>query len=91
MNFTWNETKRQSNLKKHGLDFADAELVFAGMTATFEDNGRDYGEERFKTLGLLGFVTIVINHTETEGEIRVISMRKASSRERKAYEEAICL
>lgn len=91
MNFVWDENKRKLNRKKHGLDFADAELVFAGTTATFEDKGRDYGEERFKTLGLLGFVTIVIIHTETEDEIRVISMRKASSRERKAYEEAICL
>jgi hypothetical protein len=30
MRFTWDETKRQSNLSKHGLDFADAEQVFAG-------------------------------------------------------------
>jgi uncharacterized DUF497 family protein len=34
MIFTWNETKRKANLKKHGLDFADAEAVFAGYTLT---------------------------------------------------------
>ncbi len=37
MNFTWNETKRATNLKKHGLDFAEAELVFSGEVFTFED------------------------------------------------------
>ena len=91
MKFIWDENKRKINRKKHGLDFADAELVFAGTTATFEDKGHGHDEARFKTLGLLGFVVVVIIHTETEDEIRVISMRKANSRERKAYEEAICL
>jgi uncharacterized DUF497 family protein len=31
MNFTWNDAKRQSNLKQHGLDFADASRVFATL------------------------------------------------------------
>lgn len=38
MRFIWDETKRQTNLNKHGLDFADAEQVFAGPMAIFEDN-----------------------------------------------------
>jgi uncharacterized DUF497 family protein len=37
MKFTWRESKRKTNLKKHGLDFADAEKVFAGPMAVFED------------------------------------------------------
>jgi hypothetical protein len=41
MNFTWRETKRQSNLKKHGLDFADAQKVFDGPAATTEDSLAD--------------------------------------------------
>ena len=32
------EVKRKSNLKKHGLDFAEAELVFGGLTASYEDD-----------------------------------------------------
>ena len=46
MKFTWRESKRNSNLKKHGLDFADAEKVFAGPMAVFEDISEDYGEQR---------------------------------------------
>jgi hypothetical protein len=40
--FTWDEPKRQANLAKHGLDFADAEKVFAGPMVLFEDNRADY-------------------------------------------------
>lgn len=38
MRFTWDESKRQTALQRRGLDFADAELVFAGPTFTFEDD-----------------------------------------------------
>jgi uncharacterized DUF497 family protein len=41
--FTWDETKRQANLNKHGLDFADVEQVFAGPLMLVEDHRRDYG------------------------------------------------
>jgi len=81
MQFTWHETKRQANLKKHGLDFADAEQVFAGPAFTFEDNRVNYGEQRWVTLGLLGEQPIVIVHTETEDEIHIISMREADKDE----------
>ena len=82
MRFTWHELKRQVTLRRHGLDFAQAEQVFAGPTFTFEDDREDYGEQRWVTLGLLGDRVIVIVHTETEDEIRVISMREANKNER---------
>ena len=81
MRFIWHEPKRQDNLKKHGADFADAERVFAGSTFTFEDDREDYGEQRWVTLGLLGMKVVVIVHTETAEEIRVISMREADKDE----------
>ncbi len=81
MRFIWHEPKRQANLKKQGEDFVDAERVFAGPTFTFEDDREDYGEQRWVTLGLLGMKVIVIVHTETEDEIRVISMREADNDE----------
>jgi uncharacterized DUF497 family protein len=81
MQYTWHELKRQSNMKKWGLDFAEAEKVFSGPTFTFEDNRRDYGEQRWVTLGLLGDRVTVIVHTETYEEIRIISMRKAIKNE----------
>ena len=77
MQFFWHEPKRQANLKKHGMDFVDAEYVFTDPRFTFEDDREDYGEQRWITLGLLGMKVIVIAHTETEGEIRIISMREA--------------
>jgi uncharacterized DUF497 family protein len=51
MNFTWNDAKRQANLKKHALDFADASRVVAGHTLTRPDTRFSYGEARFSTLG----------------------------------------
>jgi uncharacterized DUF497 family protein len=81
MRFIWHESKRQANLKKHGVDFADAERVFTGPTFTFEDDREDYGEQRWVTLGLLGMKVVVIVHTETAEEIRVISMREADNDE----------
>lgn len=81
MNFTWRESKRKTNLKKHGLDFADAEQVFKGPVFTVED-ARDYdGEQRFNSTGFLGTVIVTICHTETENEIHIISLRKAESYE----------
>ena len=81
MDFTWHEPKRQANLNKHGMDFAIAERVFDGPTFTFEDEREDYGERRWVTLGLSGLKVVVIVHTETRTEIRVISMREADDDE----------
>jgi len=64
MRFIWDEAKRQANLKKHGVDFTDAERVFAGSTFTFADDHEDYGAQRWVTLGLLGVQVVVIVHTE---------------------------
>lgn len=84
MKIVWDETKRQGNMAKHGLDFAEAHIVFAGATFTFEDNRMDYGELRFVTIGLLDDVVVII-HTEGADEIRIISMRKANKNEQKLY------
>jgi hypothetical protein len=88
MRHSWDEAKRGRNLKQHGLDFADAPLVFAGLTYTFEDDRFAYHEERFVTLGLLRGHTVSIIHTETAHEIAIISFRKATPREQKLYVDA---
>jgi uncharacterized protein len=81
MNFTWHEPKRQTNLKKHGLDFADAAQVFDGPTFTVEDTRGYGGEQRFNSTGFLGTGIVTICHTETDEEIHIISMRKAEPHE----------
>jgi len=81
MQFTWDESERESNWAKHGFDFADAERMFAGATFTFEDDRYAYGEQRFVTLGLLNSVVVVIAHTEQGSNVRIISMRGATKHE----------
>ena len=83
--FHWDEAKRQSNLSKHGFDFADASLLFDGTTFTREDVRFSYGERRFITLGLLLTSVVVLAHTENRNTLRVISLRKATSRESQEY------
>jgi uncharacterized DUF497 family protein len=83
--YFWDEAKRQANLAKHGLDFADAEKVFAGPMALFEDTRRNYGEQRMIGIGLLETLVVLIVHVESDDSIRIISMRKADSDETDLY------
>ena len=86
---TWDEAKRRANLRKHGLDFGDAQELFDGVTYTYEDDRLPYGEQRFVTLGILREVVVSIVHTEEADHIHIISMRKATKREREIYFESI--
>ena len=85
MKAVWDEPKRRANLKKHGLDFADAARVLERVTYTFEDMRFNYDEQRFITLGMLDDSVVVIAHTETERELRIFSMRKATRYEQTLY------
>jgi uncharacterized DUF497 family protein len=85
MKFTWDEAKRQANVAKHGLDFAESESVFRGAIFTFEDDRFDYGEHRFITIGMFSSTVVVIAHTEQDDVVRVISMRRATKNERRLY------
>jgi uncharacterized protein len=85
MKFIWDETKRQTNLQKHGLDFADAEKVFYGPLVLFEDTREGYGEQRMIGIGLLDYLVVLMVHVESDDAIRIISMRKADSDETDLY------
>lgn len=90
MQMIWDAEKRQTNLAKHGLDFADAEAVFRGAVFLFEDKRRSYGEQRFVALGMLREIVVVIAFTEPEEDlIRIISMRKAIRNEQQIYFERL--
>lgn len=89
MNFEWDEQKNQSNIRKHGFSFADAWEVFEAPMLIDLDDRFDYGEDRWIGIGRLRSQIVVIVYTEPVAEtIRVISMRKALSHERQAYEQA---
>ena len=79
--------KAASNLRKHGVSFAEAETVLYDLLAlTREDEDAD-GEARFVTLGLGGEGRLlVVVWTQREDHIRLISARLATRNERRAYE-----
>jgi uncharacterized protein len=90
MTFEWNEAKNRANIRKHGLDLADAEEMFRGVLVVDPDTREDYGERRWTGLGMIRGRTAYVVFTERGPEaIRIISLRKASRRECKEYEKAI--
>ena len=85
MRIVFDEAKRAATLAARGLDMARAGEVLAGMTLTVEDDRRDYGEDRFITVGLLDGAMVVLVWTSRGDAYRIISMRKANERERRLY------
>ena len=83
--FEWDEAKRRSNLRRHGIDFAELAEVFNSAPVTRLDDRYNYSERRFFTLGLLKGRVVAIAHTEKDGVIRVISARGASKHEEIKY------
>ena len=89
MEIEWDEEKRLSNLAKHGIDFADAEELFSGPVLSGKDDRKDYGEDRFIGYGFMRDRLVVVAFARRGEVVRIISLRKANSREGKRYEEAI--
>ncbi|MEI8704094.1 BrnT family toxin [Pseudoalteromonas sp. B62] len=89
MDFEWDEVKNATNLAKHKIDFADAIHIFLDeKRIEREDTRHDYNESRFQTIGTTEYGILFVIYTERDsgGTIRLISARKANSRERKSYE-----
>jgi uncharacterized protein len=88
MDYQWDPEKAVSNLDKHGIDFADAVGVFEDEWALTIRDELVEGEQRFATLGtdFLERVQVVV-YTYRGGTIRLISARRATKRERRAYEQ----
>jgi uncharacterized DUF497 family protein len=85
MRFEWDEAKRQSNIRKHGIDFVGIDQVFANETVTILDDRFHYADTRFITLGRFKGRVVVVAHTETDEVIRIISVRKATKNEEISY------
>jgi len=90
--FVWDEKKSRRNLAKHRVSFERASLVFADPFQLTQPDPSET-EERWRTLGLVNeAVVLLVVHTEIEEddeqEIRIISARKATRIEKRAYEEA---
>lgn len=92
MKFGWDAKKAVVNLRKHGVDFADAVIALEDENAlTVEDPG--HNEQRFKTLGLGPKLNIlfVVHAERNEDTIRIISARKADRSETKQYYQGVGL
>jgi len=66
MKFEWDERKNQSNLIKHGFDFAHAPGIFNSPMLVELDDREDYGEDRWIGIGLLSGRVVVVVYTELE-------------------------
>ena len=86
--YAWDEAKRKSNLKKHGLDFRDAYLVYENTDkCTYDASRNDEFRLMDIALAVIKGRLLTLVYTETDDEVRVISFRNASREERKRYEE----
>jgi uncharacterized DUF497 family protein len=84
MIFEWDETKRLSNINKHGIDFLDADLLFSGPVIEWSAN-RDYGEHRRLVTGMIDAMTVTAVFTRRGNAIRLISIRRARDGEKARY------
>ena len=88
LKFEWEPRKAKINLKKHGVSFAEASTAFEDvLSLTINDPLHSSDEERLVLIGMSfkNRLTIVV-HTERGDNIRIISARKATKKERKYYE-----
>ncbi|MCL1473085.1 BrnT family toxin [Argonema antarcticum] len=89
LNFEWNEEKARANVKKHSISFVEAATVFSDPFSVIIDDPLHSTEEyRFIAIGYSDRQRLlVVVYTEREDNIRIISARVATSRERRTYEQ----
>lgn len=87
--YEWDEAKRAANLKKHGFDFADADLVYENPNKiTLHEVRRE--EPRLLDIAIVEVlgVTLTLVYVVREYNIRIISFRRASRKERRIYDDS---
>jgi len=93
MRFVWNESKAAANVKKHGITFEEAATVFSDEEALrIYDPDHSDDEDRFILLGLSARLRVLVVchcYRENDETIRIISARKATMKEKDAYNRSI--
>jgi uncharacterized DUF497 family protein len=86
--FEWDFKKAKTNIEKHGVSFEEASTAFRDpLSLTIDDPLHSRDEERLVLIGIsYNNHLLVIVHTERGDNIRIISARKATKKERKYYE-----
>ena len=88
LTFEWDPQKAESNIKKHGVSFEEASTVFRDpLSLTIDDPLHSTVEERMVQIGISHKNRLlVVVHSERGDNIRIISARKATKKERNNYE-----
>ena len=97
MQFAWDERKNRANLRKHGIRFETAALVFDDPHHISTQDREIEGELRWQTIGMVqGKLILLVAHTLSESvhegseeAVRIISARKATTQERSIYAKGI--
>jgi uncharacterized DUF497 family protein len=89
MDFEWDDAKAYANERKHGVSFLEATEVFGDdLSSCVRDPDHSQGEERYLLFGVSSRGSfLVVSYTERLDTIRIISARRMSGQERKAYEQ----
>ncbi|MEA5533154.1 BrnT family toxin [Crocosphaera sp. XPORK-15E] len=85
MRYTWDEAKNEANLRKHGLSFFDADLVYESSVKLTLPSQYDSFETRWIDIAQVQEEVLLLVYTIREDTIRCISFRKASRKERRLY------
>lgn len=83
--FEWDEKKWRENLQKHGVDFADAALIFENPVEEMVDDRNDYGEVRYRAIGEVDGETFLVIYTWRENRRRIISAWKVKNDGKRRY------
>jgi hypothetical protein len=91
LTFEWDSRKARSNLSKHGISFEEASTIFGdSLSLTIPDPDHSITERRYVTVGrAFNSKLLVVVHTDRGNNIRIISARPASRRERRFYEQEV--
>ncbi|MCC6899735.1 MAG: BrnT family toxin [Polyangiaceae bacterium] len=82
---TWDESKRLTNIRKHGFDFQDCEAIFDGPVVVDEDARDRCGELRLNATGWLNGQVVVMAYAERDDDFHVIGFREAKKHEIRRY------
>jgi uncharacterized protein len=92
LRFTWDPKKARSNRRDHGVSFEVAARVWQDPLHVIVPDRWEDGEERWHAIGQVGGATLLVVHAYLDDDgtvaIRIISARRATPHERRAYEEA---
>ena len=92
----WDPEKDRINQRKHGISFETARLVFYDLLSVTQRDDFYRDELRCNTIGMVGGMVLIVAHTQPEYRVehgaevgRIINARKATSHERRNYEEGV--